>query len=276
MPLVKKILFPVDFSDSCLGAARYVEAFAGRFEAEIRMLHVVGMGEHMLAEELLPGRRTQLDAFLADELKYFSTDRVCVTGDAAAEIVDAARRWNPDLIMMPTHGLGTFRRLLIGSVTAKVLHDLDCPVWTSAHMETAPPLEQIHCRRVLCAVDLGPRSQGILEWAAWIAGEYQAGLEIVHATAELFASYHDWNLGKDFVQSGSEHAARQVESLQRMAGTTAQIHVSSGVPANVVARAAREFDADLLVIGRHSGAGMYLDQNAYAILRDSLCPVISI
>jgi nucleotide-binding universal stress UspA family protein len=168
MPLIKKILFPVDFSDSCLGAARYVEAFAGRFEAEIKLLHVVGMGEHTLAEELLPGRRRQLDAFLADELKYFSTERVCVTGDAASEIVDAARRWSPDLVMMPTHRLGSFRRLLIGSVTAKVLHDLDCPVWTSAHVETAPPLEQIHCRRVLCAVDLAEGSRSLLEWVAWL------------------------------------------------------------------------------------------------------------
>jgi len=68
MPTIKKILFPVDFSDSCLGAARYVEALAGRFEAEIMLLHVVGMGEHNLAEDLLPQRQALLDAFLADEL----------------------------------------------------------------------------------------------------------------------------------------------------------------------------------------------------------------
>jgi hypothetical protein len=34
MPAIKKILFPVDFSKRCIGAARYVEAMAGRFEAE--------------------------------------------------------------------------------------------------------------------------------------------------------------------------------------------------------------------------------------------------
>jgi hypothetical protein len=41
-----------------------------------------------------------------------------------------------DLIMMPTYGMGSFRRHLIGSVTAKVLHDVACPVWTAAHVET--------------------------------------------------------------------------------------------------------------------------------------------
>ena len=52
----------------------------GRFEAEIMLLHVVGMGEHNLAEDPLPRRQAQLDAFLADELKYFTTQRLCVAG----------------------------------------------------------------------------------------------------------------------------------------------------------------------------------------------------
>jgi nucleotide-binding universal stress UspA family protein len=38
---IKKILFPVDFSEACLGASRYVEAFTGRFQAELTLLHVV-------------------------------------------------------------------------------------------------------------------------------------------------------------------------------------------------------------------------------------------
>lgn len=63
---IKRILFPVDFSDSSMGAAQYVEAMAGRFEAEVVMLHAVTMSEHNLAEELLPKRQVQLDGFLSD------------------------------------------------------------------------------------------------------------------------------------------------------------------------------------------------------------------
>lgn len=44
MPQIKKILFPVDFSDSCFSAARYVELLAGQFQAEVMLLHVVAMG----------------------------------------------------------------------------------------------------------------------------------------------------------------------------------------------------------------------------------------
>ncbi len=278
MSPIKKILFPVDFSDGCRGAARYVEAFAGRFEARIMLLHVVGRGD-ILPEELLPVRQAQLDAFLAGELKYFTTERLCVAGDdPAREIAAAAARWHPDLIMMPTHGTGIFRRLLLGSVTAKVLHDLDCPVWTSAHSEAAPPLEQIHCRRVLCAVDLTDRGRSVLEWAAWLAGEYQAALGIVHATAPLPTAYYGWNLEQEYSQAIADNATRRIETLQTAAGAAGQVFVNSGDPASVVAGAAREFEADLVVMGRHSGTGIagYLRHNAYAILRDSPCPVISI
>ena len=80
---IKKILFPVDFSEPCLGASRYVEAFAGRFQAEITLLHVVDVTANRimgaaafwsvqgvdLAKEAREWGRRQMDTFLIDELK---------------------------------------------------------------------------------------------------------------------------------------------------------------------------------------------------------------
>jgi universal stress protein A len=260
MPLIDRILFPVDFSPASFNVARFVEAFAGQFQAEIMLLHVVGPGdgELTLPEELLPMRQAQLNAFLADELKYFPTQRVCVTGnEPAPEIVTAALRWQPDLLMMPTHGLGVFQRFFFGSVAATLLRDLDCPIWTSVHSDVALPLEDIHCRRILCALDLTDRSPSVLAWAASLAAEYEADLALVHAAAKI---------------SVSQEAETEIESLQKAAGTTARVWIGSGDPATAIAGAAKDFDADLLVIGRHeSGPG-----DAYSILRDSPCPVISI
>jgi nucleotide-binding universal stress UspA family protein len=278
MPAIKKILFPVDFSDRCRGAARYVEALAGRFEAELILLHVVVSGTNVLAEELLPRRQAELDAFLADELKYFTTRRVCVAGDPAAKIVETARSWGAGLVMMPTHGLGLFRRLLLGSVTAKVLHDLDCPIWTGIHSEEAPPLERITCRRVLCALDLGERSRHVLEWAAALAGEYQASLEIVHAAPSIDAAARAGVMERELGAAFTAEAARRIAAIQEAAGTDAAVVVEGGEPAKVVTGAAKDFHADLMVIGRHGGVGLagLLRHNAYAILRESPCPVISI
>jgi len=52
-----------------------------------------------------------------------------------------------ELIIMPSHGY-TFDQLLLGSVTAKVLHGSECPVSTGAHMEESP-VQQFAIRNVL-------------------------------------------------------------------------------------------------------------------------------
>ena len=273
MPQIKKILFPVDFSDSCVGAARYVAAFAVQFEAEIMLLHAVGMAEHTPAEERMRVRNAQLDAFLATDLKYFPTLRVCVaTDEPAGAIAEAARSWSPDLVMMPTHGLGLFRTHLLGSVTAKTLHDVQCPLWTTVHAEFTPSLEEIHCRRILCSLDFSECSENILAWAAWLAGEYQASLGIVHATSATDA------LDAEHYRSVSAQASARIDALQATVGTAAEVFINCGKPNMVVRRAAEGFAADLLVIGRHESVGVVGDlfQNALAILRGSPCPVISI
>jgi nucleotide-binding universal stress UspA family protein len=274
MPLIKKILFPVDFSSACDGAARYVELFAGQFEAEIMLLHAVVNGERVLAEEFLSARKAQLDNFLANELKYFTTERVCVIGEPEEEISRTAQSWRPDLIMMPTHGLGYFRRLLLGSVTAKVLHDLDTPVWTSVHAESAPSLEQIHSRRILCGLDLSARSSDVLRWAGQLAAETGARLGIIHAVPGIDVESY----GREFVGYLVDRETKRIEELLAETGVSAEIYVDPGDPAKVTACAATSYQADLIVIGRHGGEGLagHMFHHAYSILRMSPCPVISI
>ena len=264
---IKKILFPVDFSERCVGAARYVEAFAGRFEAELRMLHVVdadvyGSEAHGLQDK----RQALLDAFLTKELAYCSAQRICVVGDPATEIVETARSWAPDLIMMTTRGFGFYRPVLLGSVAAKVLHDVEFPVWTDIHSEEAPPLEKISVRKVLCAIDLEKRSRQILDWAAFLACEYQAELAIVHAIPMAEAP------------PLLAEVRTKISALLTEVGAKGTIMIDRGEPAEVASGAAKEFGADLLIIGRHSGSGGkgYLRHNAYTILRKSICPVISL
>jgi nucleotide-binding universal stress UspA family protein len=279
MPTIKKILFPVDFSPESAGAARYVEAFAGTFQARIKLLHVVSNGERVLAEELLPSRTHELDTFLTEELRYFDTEKLCVVGDPAEKIVEVADSWAPDLVMMPTHGVGTYRRLLIGSVTAKVLHDLDCPVWTDVHSRQAPQLEDIHLKRILCAVDLLEQSSGILHWAAFLAEQYGSKIGIAHAVPSIGADFLVQQLDREFVATMTASARGRIAELQNETGVHAeQVFVDPGDPAKVVECAAKRFKADLVVIGRHARAGFngHVRQNAYNIIRDSVCPVISV
>ena len=84
---------------------------------------------------------------------------------------------------------------------------------------------------------------------------------------------------EEFPRQVSARAKTWIDALQSEPGTSVKMFINTGDPAKVVASAAGEFGADLLVMGRHgAGAGIagHLFQNAYAILCESPCPVISI
>ena len=89
--------------------------------------------------------------------------RLTAVGDPAVKIAEFTRDNRVDLVMMPTHGHGLFRRLLLGSVTSKVLHDVHCPVWTAAHAEKQHAQEMP--RKILCALDGSDKSLALAQWA---------------------------------------------------------------------------------------------------------------
>src|SRR6185295_13696210 len=144
-----KILLPVDFSEQGDGAAQQAGALARYFGAELILLHVNPILVPTLTSlrefggpidtgwitALEAQARRDLETYHQADLKGAKVTRTVVTGDPAASIVEFAHREKPDLIVMPTHGYGPFRRLLLGSVVAKVLHDSEVPVWTGAHLQ---------------------------------------------------------------------------------------------------------------------------------------------
>ncbi len=192
-------------------------------------------------------------------------------GDPATQIDAYARAHNTDLIMLPTHGYAAFRRLMLGSVTSRVLRDACCPIWTGVHMEQVPRLEDIRFRKVVCAVDLGPQSCPTLSWAHAFATEFGADLHIVHAIPEA---------GEAFPVSGDavREASAALKTLENAVGSCATVSIIPQETAAAVCGFAAREQADLLVIGRsvHSGVMGRLRADAYSIIRQSPCPVVSV
>lgn len=279
-----KILLPVDFSDRCFGAAHFARDLAHHFQSELTLLHVLTPAYHPIPIEMAayfaprPAEaRKALDAFLSEELHEISVRRVVLEGDPAGTIVDFARSEEMDLIVMPTHGPGPFRRFLLGSVTAKVLHDSNCPVATGVHLEDAPPVESLLKRNVVVAIDLGPHSEKVLAWAAGMARAFEARLTTVHAIPSLEA-----HAGEYFDPSWrtilTKQARERMERLQQTVGLAAEILINSGDAPMVIRCAALRNSASLVVIGRGSAGGVFgrLRTNAYAIIREAPCPVVSV
>ncbi len=120
-----------------------------------------------------------------------------------------------------------FYRLLLGAVTAKVLQESPCPVWTGAHLED-PRSHEFSVRRVLCSVDLTPHNRHTLSQAAE-AKAVDAVLTLVRVTPSLEISgpggFHVDPAWKETIVG---IAAEQIAKLQRDEGTDAEVIIDSG------------------------------------------------
>jgi nucleotide-binding universal stress UspA family protein len=287
--MFSRILMPVAFSARCHGAARFAEALATHFHSELVLLHVVmpipaysfqdGMPlPSGVMDDMVAQGKAQLETFAEQSLKGIPVTQVVLAGDPAQQIVDYANAGKVDLIIMPTHGYGPFRRFLLGSVTAKVLHDASCPVWTGPHMENAPPYPAIHFRKILCAVDLSIDSRAILQWAANFAREYSAHLAVVHAVPSSSMDPATVCFDPEWSILAKKQAHERLAFMGGELGITGEIAVETGDAPEAVRAFAENSAADLLVIGRGRATGSpgRLRTNAYAILREAPCPVVVI
>ena len=146
------------------------------------------------------------------------------------------------------------------------------------HLEDAPRYEAIGFRRIVCAIDLSKGSGEVLEWAGRFAQEYAAELVIVHvlprSLVELGGVYFDpeWRV------QATAAARDRIAQLQRQVKVAGEVLIEIGEAPPTVSDVASRHKADVLVIGRGRETGPLgrLRANAYAILRESLCPVVTI
>ncbi|MBZ5603927.1 MAG: universal stress protein [Acidobacteriia bacterium] len=286
---IAQILVPVDFSSNSLLAVRHAAILARKFRSEVTLLHVneiavlhaltgpLGYGissPETVREEFLAHRRKELDAFGASDLSGVTVTRQVSCGDAARNIVERGRK--ADLILMPTHGYGPVRRLLLGSITAKVLHDSDRAVWT-CRPESEAAHDPSSIRHVMCAVNLWRKNHEIVHWAADFARQYDARLTLVHA---ILPAPPEMPERYAFTWHGEARwgADEALHALVRELQVPAEVMVIEGDAPVALAAATKEHSADLLVIGRSHATNMIgrLGSHSYGIICHAPCPVVSL
>lgn len=285
MSSIKHILFPVDFSERSKGAVPFVAEMARQNDAKVTLIAVanryypVGLPEAPLLDPqlILDGLKSQLDGAFLSDFAGLKVDRVAVLGDPAQTIIDFVASNKVDLVMMPTHGYGPFRQLLLGSVTAKVLHDVHVPVWTTAHTSEAPDREHLIPRHILCALDGGPASIDLMRWARGLCKSLGATLRLVHVVPDVEA-WPEWQMNREFEETLRDNALRTIQDLERAADIEVPVCVGAGTVPDVVREEALQHHADLVLISRGALQGTLgrLRTHSYGIIRHAPCPVLSV
>ena len=275
----RKILFPVDYSAPCKAIVPYVQEMRDHFAAELGLIHAYGpealaytplpITDPELPEEARALAEERLDEFAQTNFPGLKVELYSGLGEPGAVIHDVVKHQGADLVMLPTHGRSPLRRFLLGSVTAKVLHDLTVPVWTGH------PL-RLPYKSILVAVDSSDEAETVIRAAAAFAESYKAELSLAYvmemppvSMETAFGPYRD-----DFMAAAD---SRLVE-LKKKAGVKAPHTVLDGPVAEAIRDEALRMSADLIFTGRGEVLGTIsrLWSQLYPIVRHAPCPVLSI
>lgn len=300
MSTFKRILCPVDLSDTSGHAIAFAAALSPKSGAQVT-LHYVYVPMFVPVPGLpIPGNRIPPDevARVVNEVRTFATAAGCPPGTPitvdighpATEILLRAEREKSDLIVMGTHGASGFTRFVLGSVTEKVLRQAPCPVLTIP--PGAPAASHLPFRHIVCAVDFADWSLAALNLAVSLAQESGARITAVHAIewpwheppspsfVDIPQAQADALL--EFRHYTSTRAASRLENAVRevVAGRcAADTEVVNGKAHVEVVRAALSRQADLIVIGMHGRSPLDMavfGSTTNQVVRHAACPVLTV
>lgn len=285
----RRIVYPVDFSAANIAIAPFVKEMTERFQAHLQLVRACAPEVFYAAEfgwqiaaasptaqDLVQAETERLQEFAAQHCAGLNPEIVCRTGHAVGVIEEIVRHSGADLIMLPTHGRGLFRRLLLGSITARLIHDLSCSVWTGCHIDPSALGTHVPYERILCAVEPGMESGHVVKAAERMAVAYGASLALVSAI--------EWPTSDPAVDPGNywdrirANAESDLAAYARSLPIKATTHLVFGPIAHTLREAAVQQSADLLVVGRGESQSPLSGvlSNLYAIVRESPCPVLSV
>ena len=297
MTSINRVLCPIDFSEGSTHALEQAAAVAHWYKARLTALHVYSppmpapglpVGAPALERQRVGGEAT---AFVESVLGSATAVEVIVDdGQPVPSILGRAAGLTADLIVMGTHGASGFQRLLLGSVTEKILRTATCPVLT------VPPRAQVTSRlpfaRVLCSVDFSEWSIAAAELASSLAQQSGAALELLHVIEwpweepppPVFADLPQEQATAlvEFRRYLTASATRRLESLVP-AGTrdccAMTTRISHGKPYVEILRVAADEDADLIVLGVHGRTPIDLamfGSTTNQVVRRATCPVLTL
>jgi nucleotide-binding universal stress UspA family protein len=201
---IKFILCPVDFSEFSVRAYGHAQSLAGHYGAKLVVQHVVELWRHPslgyatsveLYEQYCKDLRTCAEEQLRDFVKQngesgSQPELIVQQGVAPDLILSFAQAQKADLIVMGSHGRRGYERLMLGSVTDRVIRRASCPVLAVCQPHNAKTVVDKsgwahHLNRILFCTDFSENSERALAYAVSVAAEYDAELTLMHVLEKV-------------------------------------------------------------------------------------------
>jgi nucleotide-binding universal stress UspA family protein len=260
--LPERILLPTDGSGDAIRAAEAASDLARRCGAELHVVHVWhdvrGFAHDFVKREL----RRQGQEILDDQVEKIRAPGGEVTkaylrrGRTSNEVIALCKEMEADLLVVGSRGLGTVRRILMGSQSEEIVHHAQVPVLVLTGAEDFwPPA------RIVIGEDFSDDARKAGELAAAIGKLYGADGLLVYSHPDL--PEVPPGEARSAVQHLTEMRERdtsmledRADDLEKILGTRPEIKISGGYPANVLLEASQEVQSSLVAVGSRGPAGL--------------------
>jgi universal stress protein A len=281
MSTATKILVAIDDPKSSEATLHSLVAQFDPRDTEVLVLHVVEPLTIAVSPQMAAGYAPELEAQLKDARMLveraaktlvaagFKVETEVREGDSREMIIDSAKRWRADLIVMGSHGRKGLTRLLLGSVAETVARHAPCSVEIVRMRATRP--------KILLAVDNSKFSEAAIQLVIQQVRPEHAEvciLYVVDLQIPMPTSY-----AGDFRQVSLEQGKDLVGRLERLlaqAGFKTQRVIEEGDPRTTVVDYAKQWGANLIVVGSHGRKGLdrfLLGSVAEFVARHASCSV---
>jgi len=293
---IKLILCPIDFSEFSIRAYRYALSLAEHYRAKLVAQHIVELsrypfadyaasaGDYMEFSRVLgEGGKEQLKEFVKKHThNEIQPELVVHQGTAPDCILSFAQEHKADLIVMGTHGRRGYDRLVMGSVTNRVMRRAPCPVLAICN----PPQESVstdtaagkerghHLSRVLFCTDFSEGSERALSYAISATAEYDGELTLLHVLEEVPSKAKT----EEAIAAATERLNKLIPPEERKTLKT-KTAVRIGKPYRQIIQLALEAQIDLVAMGVRGRGAVDLavfGSTTYRVLQLGPCPVLAV
>jgi nucleotide-binding universal stress UspA family protein len=288
---LRRILCPTDFSEFSDMAFRYALSVAQHYRGKLFVQHVVESWQHPEAafvpahyyvefqSHLLRKGQEELHRFVKNHSNNeIRPEPVVDQGIAADSILALAEAQEVDLIVMGTHGRRGFDRLMVGSVTERVLRKASCPVLAvhkpSHDFLSSRGQDPAHLNRILFCTDFSENSRRALSYALSLTAEYNAELTLLHVLKDV--------PGGSSIEEATATAMEQLDNLmppEKPKAGRIRSMVRKGSAYEQIIQLALEAGTDVVIMavrGRGALNAAVFGSTTYRVIQLGPCPVFAV
>lgn len=294
--LLKRILCATDFSDFSNHAIPYGIALAREFKAKLYVSHVIDLSSAAIYGEAvfaLEEQQSRMTSYAHSEMKRLmgqeslDWEPLITVGNPANEIARMAAEKQVDLAVATSHGRAGLRRIILGSVTERLMRTLPCPILVVRSPERGfltPATQAIQLKKLLVGCDFSPDSSLAFEYGLSLAQEFQADLHLAHVLEPPV--YDDLIKPTESRENFRQRLKKTVqEKLSTIVPEEARTwcnpvtSILAGQPHEELIKYAVVNDIDLIVLGVRGHSlveTVFVGSTTDRVLRRAPCPVLSV